>query len=896
MRLPRFSIAAAALLSIPVPAAIAASDIVISQYYEGASFNKLIELHNPTAGAITLTGYRLTLWANAAVEGWKMDGATPSANLDLTAVTIPSGGYFLLSHSTAAKPDYVFTGAGLPAGQKSGSVINFNGNDSVVLYRSNTYSVANILDAVSFTTGNEGVDKSFYRLTDDVGYDTVAGSKILDFPGVWGQKSLAEVESAAPGDGWYLLNGAGSGGSPPLTVILDAVTINEIAPANTTPGRVSVATAPAANLTVTLATSDAGEATVTTSVTIPAGQTISGDFIVTGVEDNTADGPQNVSISAAAVGYSNGSKVLSVSDNGSGPALVINEFFARGDADANGDTVNIRQEDEFVEIVNTGTSAMDLSGHTLSDSFGLSHIFPDGTIIGAGCAVVIFGGGHVMEGHTTAFGNTWVQKANVSSFGLSLSDGGDSIILKTPAGEVIRSVVYGAEANVVGNSLTRSPDGSSTAFVESSTVGAPFTPGTTVAGAPFCPLGGALTASLAISTVTEGGAAPALTVTRPAPFGAALKVLFSGGSSTTVTLPLTVVIPAGQASVSVPVTVVEDARDEADTDVTIVAIAPGFLNGSAVLSVLDNDATLPVATTVFINEVNSDTPASGTDEPDEFIEIYTPEGARSLDGFILVLFNGGSQTLASYGAFDLTGYQTNAAGFMTIGDPGPGITFPVAGFTLQNGPDGAALYKAPETLPAIWPPTIPRVENLHNGQVCVYNTGATAGTNALTSAFGALVLEVVREQASNAVTDLTVSRRGDGGGLWKSQAPTPNATNGGSLSGYSAWAGTFAGTGSEFEDKDGDGIANVIEYVAGTSPLEKNDSVLTLTNAGVTASLNKGTGYSDPAMRVVLEASLDLLTWSPTDSMSVDDGATSLTKTFGGNSPLLFWRVKVTPL
>ena len=55
----------------------ASGEVLISQYYEGASFNKWIELSNTDAVAISLDGFVLTRWANAATEEWKQDGASP---------------------------------------------------------------------------------------------------------------------------------------------------------------------------------------------------------------------------------------------------------------------------------------------------------------------------------------------------------------------------------------------------------------------------------------------------------------------------------------------------------------------------------------------------------------------------------------------------------------------------------------------------------------------------------------------------------------------------------------------------------------------------------------------------------------------------------------------------
>ena len=60
-----------ALCSVLGLPAIAPGEIVISQYYEGSSFNKWVELANTSDAAISLDGYVLTRWANASTEAWK---------------------------------------------------------------------------------------------------------------------------------------------------------------------------------------------------------------------------------------------------------------------------------------------------------------------------------------------------------------------------------------------------------------------------------------------------------------------------------------------------------------------------------------------------------------------------------------------------------------------------------------------------------------------------------------------------------------------------------------------------------------------------------------------------------------------------------------------------------
>ncbi|TDT16604.1 putative extracellular nuclease [Ilumatobacter fluminis] len=166
-------------------------------------------------------------------------------------------------------------------------------------------------------------------------------------------------------------------------------------------------------------------------------------------------------------------------------SVVINEIHADPEAtilgDANGDGVRSSDNDEFVEIVNTGTEPVDISGWTISDAVGVRHTFGAGTTLPADCAAVVFGGGTP----TGPFGGSLVQTASSGTIGLN--NGGDSVTLNDSSSGLVATVAYGAEG---GNdeSLTRDPDLTG-AFVGHATAtgsgGALFSPGTSIDGAAF---------------------------------------------------------------------------------------------------------------------------------------------------------------------------------------------------------------------------------------------------------------------------------------------------------------------------------------------------------------------------------------------------------------------------
>lgn len=100
---------------------------------------------------------------------------------------------------------------------------------------------------------------------------------------------------------------------------------------------------------------------------------------------------------------------------------------------------------------------------------------------------------------------------------------------------------------------------------------------------------------------------------------------------------------------------------------------------------------------IVINEVDAD--QSGTDTA-EFIELYDGGvGNTSLDGMVVVLFNGSDD--ASYLAFDLDGFSTDENGLFVLGNPGvPNVSLefsPGGSGAIQNGADAVALFNGDAT-------------------------------------------------------------------------------------------------------------------------------------------------------------------------------------------------------
>ena len=187
------------------------------------------------------------------------------------------------------------------------------------------------------------------------------------------------------------------------------------------------------------------------------------------------------------------------------------------------------------------------------------------------------------------------------------------------------------------------------------------------------------------------------------------------------------------------------------------------------LTIIDDDSP-----PVVINELDSNTPESGTDAT-EFVELYNPSSSSvSLDGLVLVFFNGNGDV--SYRSIDLDGYTIDAGGYFVIGNPavtGVSITFPNG--TLQNGADAVALYlgNSSDFTNGVTP-----VTTVNLIDAIVYGTGDADDTGLLT---GLGETTQYNEDENGNDSNESLQRVPDGTQDIGPALPTPNATNNNSV-------------------------------------------------------------------------------------------------------------------
>ena len=174
---------------------------------------------------------------------------------------------------------------------------------------------------------------------------------------------------------------------------------------------------------------------------------------------------------------------------------------------------------------------------------------------------------------------------------------------------------------------------------------------------------------------------------------------------------------------------------------------------------------------IVINELDSDTPS--TDDK-EFIELKSAVPNFSLDGYVLVLFNGtGTLINKSYYVVDLDGYTTDVNGIIVIGNSlvSPVPTKFLPDNIFQNGPDGVALYLGSSSDF----PNNTTATSLKLIDALVYDTN-DADATALMGLLG--VTTQINEGQNNLQTTQSIQRKSDG--TYDIKTPTPGVNNDGS--------------------------------------------------------------------------------------------------------------------
>ena len=287
---------------------------------------------------------------------------------------------------------------------------------------------------------------------------------------------------------------------------------------------------------------------------------------------------------------------------------------------------------------------------------------------------------------------------------------------------------------------------------------------------------------------------------------------------------------------------------------------------------------------MYINEVDYD--PEGTDGADlEFVELFDGgTGNTPLDGFVLVFYNGNDSTPPDeeYRFIDLSGQETDAAGFLVVTTPSNGIQ------NGGSGGDGMALYR-----------------------------GAAAadfnGSTPLTPPAGAILVDSLVYEIGDGVLanglnytgpDLTdkndpegISRVPDGTGEFQLAPLTRGVSNNPvTQSAYELWASEFPGIGAGGDDNDSDGIPNLLEFALGLDPLNFNALPSPTINASgnLTISVTKGAEAArDSKTSYFAQSSTDAINWTNASLNVVTDDETTFTAEYTGGTPMALLRIGI---
>ena len=121
----------------PVPSTVNTPELFFSEYVEGSSNNKALEIYNPTGAAVDLSAYTVKLYSN---------GSTTAGSTQVLSGSLAAGGTLVLMHAS-------FTTSKTVPGSITSGTTNYNGDDAITLEKSGV--VIDAIGQVGFDPGAE---------------------------------------------------------------------------------------------------------------------------------------------------------------------------------------------------------------------------------------------------------------------------------------------------------------------------------------------------------------------------------------------------------------------------------------------------------------------------------------------------------------------------------------------------------------------------------------------------------------------------------------------------------------------------------------------------------------------------------------------------------------------
>lgn len=183
------------------------SDLFFSEYVEGTSFEKYIEIYNPTSGTVDLSDYQLRLYANGS--------ATPSQTMTLSG-TLASGAVIVVRNNSAT---------GFTGGVVNSNVINHNGDDAFDLYKISAGAAVDIFGRIGDDPGTAWTATGLSTLDRTLRRKSTVTAGVTVNPSGTGASAFTTL--ATEWDG-YLVNDVSGLGSHTSTCISTACSISSI--------------------------------------------------------------------------------------------------------------------------------------------------------------------------------------------------------------------------------------------------------------------------------------------------------------------------------------------------------------------------------------------------------------------------------------------------------------------------------------------------------------------------------------------------------------------------------------------------------------------------------------------------------------------------------------------
>ncbi|WP_353779982.1 HYR domain-containing protein [Winogradskyella sp. 3972H.M.0a.05] len=674
------------------------SELFISEYIEGSSNNKCIEIYNGTGSSVDLSGYSLERYSNGGTSGTVIALSGTVADGDVFVICNPSSAAGFLAEADATS-----------------SNINFNGDDAVALFNGST--AIDVFGKIGedpgtdwSVGGNDTSNQTLIRNADILSGNTDDAAGFPSLGTEWTELSQDDVSNL----GSHTVNsGSGSSGVDVTLTVTDTSGNSSTCTATVTVIDTIDPTAVCQDITVQL--DGSGQATIT-AADVDGGSTDNCGSVELSINNDSFDctniGPNTVTLTAtdASGNTSTCDATVTVEDN-IAPIALCQDLIVELDATGTGTITASDVDNGSNDLCGDVTLSIDIDTFTCDDiSEGVTpadqvwinefHYDNDGSDTGefvevagtagvdlTGYSVVLYNGSNGTSYGTINLSGILPNESNgfgAASFSESGIQNGapDGLALVDPSNTVIEFLSYEgsfAATNGPANGLTstdigifeagNTDIGDSVQLTGSGSESADFTWSGPSAESP---------GSLNVGQTLEGsGSGSQVTLT----------VTDESGNTATCTANITVIDTAAPTALCQDIEVQLDENGQATITASDVDGGSNDACGDVTLSI-DRDsfscADISSGETpedqVWINELHYDNDGGDTGE---FIEVAGTAGV-DLSGYSLILYNGSGG--AAYNTIALSGViddESNGFG---------AVDFQLAANGVQNGsPDGVAL-------------------------------------------------------------------------------------------------------------------------------------------------------------------------------------------------------------